>query len=307
MDLDPEAVGLRYALYVPNFGAFGSAQALADLAVDAERAGWDGFFIWDHIDRAFATDVTDPQVALAAIAVRTRRLRIGALVTPLARRRPWKVARETVALDRLSGGRLVFGAGLGSRGGAAPEWANLGEETDLRCRAQMLDEGLAILDGLWSGRPFSFSGRHYHVREAAFTPAALQTPRIPVWIAGYWPPARGGPFARAARWDGVFPLLRPDVTDPVAAIAAGVEAVRSRRAPDAQLDVVHLAPPGGAGQTDFAAAGVTWWLERLTPDEFGAAWGGDWPAEAMRAHVRNGPPRPPGLPRLPEKGARADA
>jgi len=281
---------------VPNFGAFGTPDALADLAVEAESAGWDGFFVWDHVDRAFATDVTDPQVALAAIAVRTRRMRIGALVTPLARRRPWKVARETVALDRLSGGRLVFGAGLGSRGGAHAEWANLGEETDLRRRAQMLDEGLAILDGLWSGTPFSFAGRHYRVVEAAFQPVALQRPRIPVWIAGYWPPPPGakpgaGPFARAARWDGVFPLLRPDVTDPAAAMAAAVHAVRSQRASDAHLDVVHLARPGAGGQTALAAAGVTWWLDRLTPDEFGAAWEGDWPLDAMRAHVREGPPR----------------
>jgi alkanesulfonate monooxygenase SsuD/methylene tetrahydromethanopterin reductase-like flavin-dependent oxidoreductase (luciferase family) len=139
---------VKYGLYLPNFGPFGDARVLAELARDAERAGWDGFFLWDHVARPGAPPVVDPWIALAAIAVATERVRIGALVTPLARRRPWKVARETVSLDRLSNGRLVFGAGLGSSGGAEVEWAGFGEETDLARRAGMLDEGLEILTGL---------------------------------------------------------------------------------------------------------------------------------------------------------------
>src|SRR5262249_24104165 len=143
---------------------------------------------------------------LTAIATVTTRIRIGALVTPLARRRPWKVARETVSLDRLSGGRLVFGAGLGSAGGAESEWAAFGEEGDLGARAEMLGEALAVLAGLWSGERFSHSGKHYSVRDAVFRPTPAQTPRIPVWIAAYWP--NRAPLRRAARWDGLFALFR---------------------------------------------------------------------------------------------------
>ena len=283
---------MRYGLYVPNFGAFGHADTLAQLAESAERAGWDGLFIWDHIDRPFVTDVADPWIALAAIAVRTTRLRFGALVTPLARRRPWKLARETATLDRLSGGRLVFGAGLGSAGGGEVEWANLGEESDLRVRAEMLDEALAILDGLWSGRPFAYEGRHYRVDETTFVPRPVQEPRVPVWIAGYWPGR--APFARAARWDGVFPLLRSDCPDVVAALREIRDCVRDQRTSDAPFDLVHLARPTIEREQIAACgeAGVTWWLERLTPDEFGADWQGPWPVDAMRAHVEQGPPAP---------------
>lgn len=284
---------MRCGLYVPNFGAFGEAGALAGLAEEAEAAGWDGFFTWDHVARAFATDVADPWIALTAVACRTERLRFGALVTPLARRRPWKLARETVTLDRLSGGRLVFGAGLGSAGGAEVEWAGLGEETDLRRRAERLDEGLAILDGLWSGEPFAFEGRHYRIAPTRFAPRALQEPRIPVWIAGYWPPrGRGAPFRRAARWDGVFPLFAPGTADVAGELGRVAALVREHRTESKPFDLVHLAAPSveRAQLAACAAAGVSWWLERLTPDAFGASWEGAWPIDAMRAHVRNGPP-----------------
>lgn len=119
---------LKCAVYLPNFGALGSARTLAQLAAEAEAAGWDGFFIWDHIARPIAIDMVDPWVALAAIAMRTTTIRIGALVTPLPRRRPWKLARETSSLDHLSGGRLVVGVGSGSSGGRAVEWRSFGEE-----------------------------------------------------------------------------------------------------------------------------------------------------------------------------------
>jgi alkanesulfonate monooxygenase SsuD/methylene tetrahydromethanopterin reductase-like flavin-dependent oxidoreductase (luciferase family) len=283
---------MRFGLYVPNFGAFGEARVLASLAVEAEEAGWHGLFTWDHVDRAFATDVADPWIALTAVACRTTRLRFGALVTPLARRRPWKLARETVTLDRLSGGRLVFGAGLGSAGGAEVEWANLGEETDLARRAEKLDEGLAILEGLWSGEPFAFEGRHYRIARTVFAPRPLQRPRIPVWIAGSWPPrGTAAPFRRAAAWDGVFPLLEPGA-DVALELARIRDLVRSQRASAAQFDLVHLARPGTDRDllTACANAGVTWWLERLTPDEFDERWEGEWPLDAMRAHVRRGPP-----------------
>src|ERR1700730_5324126 len=151
---------MRYAMFLPNFGPFGDARVIADLAARAESAGWDGFFIWDHmvVSTNEAFPVADPWVALAAAATATSRVRLGALVTPLSRRRPWKVARETVTLDHLSGGRLIFGAGLGGSAaeGFATEFDDLGEQADLRARAGMLDEALEIIAGLWSGEPFSF-------------------------------------------------------------------------------------------------------------------------------------------------------
>ncbi len=118
---------MKYAIYLPNFGGFGSARVMADLARDAENAGWDGFFMWDHIAADFPADMVDPWVALGAIAMHTERIRIGTTVTPIPRRRPWKLARETVSVDRLSNGRLTLGVGIGL---GAHEWDHLGEETD---------------------------------------------------------------------------------------------------------------------------------------------------------------------------------
>jgi alkanesulfonate monooxygenase SsuD/methylene tetrahydromethanopterin reductase-like flavin-dependent oxidoreductase (luciferase family) len=287
---------MRYGLYLPNFGAFGDPLLLAGLARDAEASGWDGLFVWDHVNRAWPTPVADPWVALAAIAGRTSRLRIGALVTPLARRRPWKVARETVTLDHLSSGRLVFGAGLGSAGGGEPEWRAFGEETDPAVRAAMLDEGLAVLTGLWSAEPFSFDGHHYRVLETRFWPKPRQSPRIPVWIGGYWP--NRAPFRRAARWDGAFPLFDRKHGDPASQLRDLVRFIREIRDDPAPYDVVHLAAPtldDDVGRreeivTPYAEAGATWWLERMTPDSFGAPWQGEWPVEAMREHILRGPP-----------------
>jgi alkanesulfonate monooxygenase SsuD/methylene tetrahydromethanopterin reductase-like flavin-dependent oxidoreductase (luciferase family) len=298
---------VRYGLYLPNFGAFGDVATLVDCACEAESAGWDGFFIWDHINRAWVTDVVDPWVALAAVASSTERMRLGALVTPLPRRRPWKVARETTTLDRLSGGRLIFGAGLGSQGGATAEWGTFGEELDLKTRAQMLDEGLAILDGLWSGRPFSHlpskpsESRHYRVRDAQFSPRPLQRPRIPVWIAGYWPSAKRLPFRRAARWDGAFPLRRDGSlgADDIRELAAFTLGERQKAGiAHRPFDIVHLASPtpgddpaaAAARVAPYIEAGATWWLERITPDEFGGGWQETWPLAAMRRRIQQGPP-----------------
>jgi alkanesulfonate monooxygenase SsuD/methylene tetrahydromethanopterin reductase-like flavin-dependent oxidoreductase (luciferase family) len=130
-------------------------------------------------------------------------MRLGSLVTPLARRRPWKVARETVTLDHLSQGRLIVGLGVGA---GATEFDDLGEETSIQVHAAMLEEGLDILTGLWSGEPFHYAGVHYQIRHAQFLPRPLQSPRVPVWLGGTWP--LKAPFRRAARWDGVFPMRR---------------------------------------------------------------------------------------------------
>jgi alkanesulfonate monooxygenase SsuD/methylene tetrahydromethanopterin reductase-like flavin-dependent oxidoreductase (luciferase family) len=277
---------VRYGIYVPNFGDYGDARRLAALARDAEDARWDGFFLWDHVARPFATDMVDPWIALTAIAMATKTIRIGALVTPLPRRRPWKVARETASLDQLSGGRLVFGAGTGSAGGRAVEWASFGEQMDARMRGAMLDEGLEILTGLWSGAPFQFRGKHYHVDEALFLPRPVQFPRIPIWVAGYWP--NKSPFRRAARWDGVFPLAQTSAFVPPEQLREIVAYVRAQRADASPFDVVALGvTSAGRADTDRVvatrAAGATWWLERVHGDR------GSF--EEMRERVRQGPPR----------------
>ncbi len=195
----------------PPFGDYSDARYLADMAREAEAAGWDGFFIWDHIffDPSFHP-IADPWVALAAIAINTQRIRIGMVVTPLARRRPWKLARETVSVDRLSGGRLILGIGLGDP--VQWDFGFFGEERDNKVRAKKLDEGLDILAGLWSGEPFSYQGEHYQLAEMIFLPRPAQTPRIPVWVGGNWD--KHAPMRRAARWDGYVPLKWGDILTP---------------------------------------------------------------------------------------------
>jgi len=295
---------MKFGLYLPNFGAFGEARVLAELAHDAEQAGWDGFFIWDHIARPIVTPLVDAWVALSAIAMLTRSIRIGALVTPLPRRRPWKVARESVSIDRLSNGRLVLGVGIGSSGGQDVEWGNFGEEADLKTRGAMLDEGLEVITGLWSGKPFAFDGQHYQVKESQFLPTPLQTPRIPVWVAGNWP--HHAPFRRAARWDGMIPQTQSKgVDEEVAQIKEAIQYTLEMRKSlrvfetlrDLRFDVVYSAAPTPGDDpaqaaeriAPFAEAGVTWWLEQIYPGHFGGSWQTEWPVEAMRKRILQGP------------------
>jgi alkanesulfonate monooxygenase SsuD/methylene tetrahydromethanopterin reductase-like flavin-dependent oxidoreductase (luciferase family) len=224
----------RRAIFVAPFEGLSEPRLVADLAVLAELRGWDGFFVWDHINNAGAVPGTiathDPWIALAAIAAATERIRIGPMITPLPRRRPWKVAREAVTLDHLSGGRLILGVGLGFPPEA--EFEAFGEETDPRVRAEKLDEALAIITGLWTGEPVSFEGQHYRVRDVRFLPRPVQEPRIPIWVAGMWPTRR--PFRRAARFDGAAPIhadLSPLTPAEVADICAYVAAHRDGDAP----------------------------------------------------------------------------
>ena len=283
---------MKYGVYVPNFGPYGDALALAAVARDAEKAGWDGFFLWDHVAGDWAENPVDPWVALAAIVLNTERIRIGTLVTPLPRRRPWKVARESVAIDHLSNGRLVFGVGIGDGRG---EWDDLGEETDLRVRGAMLDEALDVLTGLWSGEPFSYQGKYYHIKEAHFLPKPVQSPRIPIWVGGTWP--NKAPFRRAARWDAIF-------TDPAVDLSPEttlelIAFITDHRTSDAPFDIVHGGVTSGDRDKDlalvapFAEVGVTWWLERVDPEVFGCDWKDKWPMEKMRARILAGPPKLP--------------
>jgi alkanesulfonate monooxygenase SsuD/methylene tetrahydromethanopterin reductase-like flavin-dependent oxidoreductase (luciferase family) len=275
---------MRYGIDVPNFGDFGNPRALADLAREAEAAGWDGFFLWDHLQTAQPMPFTDPWVALAAMAAQTEHIRLGTLVTPLPRRRPWKLARETVSIDQLSGGRLTLGVGIGGNGWR--EYSAFGEAPDDRLHGAMLDEGLEVLTGLWSGEPFSFQGQHYQVEGACFLPTPAQQPRIPIWVAGIWPHKK--PFQRAARWDGVFPLLdnKPMPPDDIRAMLAYIRQHRTSAEP---FDVVavgwayeHGKEAGDALLEEYAEAGVTWWLEGFNPEDTTAY---------VRAHIEQGPPR----------------
>ncbi len=273
---------MKFALNLPNFGPHADVETLAELAATAESAGWDGFFLWDHVlseqpDAPFV----DPWVAMAAIAISTQRVRLGAMVTPLPRRRPWQVARETVSLDHLSGGRLIFGAGIGGDGWR--EYSAFGEDPDARRHGAMLDEALDVLTGLWSGETFSYEGEHYTIRDARFMPTPAQSPRIPVWVAGLWPNKR--PFRRAARWDGVFPIGRDAPLEPDD-VRAMVAYMAEHRTGGGSMDIAVSAPNAIRDRASLAAyeeAGATWWIQDGV---------GDGPAEQLQDRISQGPPRP---------------
>lgn len=295
---------MHYGITIPNFGPFFDVRVLADLARDAEQAGWDGFFIWDHVYWQLFP-ISDPWMALTAIALSTERIRLGPMVTPLARRRPTKLARETVTLDHLSGGRLILGVGLGVR---PQEWGQLGEETNLRTRGRMLDEALDVLTQLWRGEAVSHHGEHYIVDVhdppgfdgmVPFSPPALQQPRIPIWVGGRWP--NKPPFRRGARWDGIAPTsVRGGIYERLtpAQIAECVSYTYSYRTDSTPLEVVIQGHTDGddrehdrAQVATFQAAGATWWLEECSPFSFGWDRSGPWPVERITQRIRRGPPK----------------
>lgn len=288
---------MRFGISLPAFADFSDPRTLAELAHDAEAAGWDGFFLWDAMffDPTFHP-MADPWVGLAAVALRTQRMRIGTLVTPIARRRPWKLARETVSVDRLSNGRLILGMGLGDP--VQWDFGFFGEETDPKTRARRLDEGLEILTGLWTGQRFRYQGDQYNVNEVIFRPTPVQSPRIPIWIGGWWP--HKAPLRRAARWDGVCPIkgdgsITPEEWGELLAY------VRAHRTSDDPFDAVHSGATPGNNLTQAAAlvepyarAGVTWWIEPVDPWRFGWSFEVPWPPEAtalIRERIAQGPPQ----------------
>jgi alkanesulfonate monooxygenase SsuD/methylene tetrahydromethanopterin reductase-like flavin-dependent oxidoreductase (luciferase family) len=231
-------VSVKRGIFLPPFDELVDPRTLVELAELAEEQGWDGFFLWDHIAyRAPVRAVADPWVALAAIACATEKLRLGPMVTPLSRRRVQKVARETVTLDRLSGGRLTLGVGLG--GANNIELEPFGEEVDARKRAQLLDERLERLTEFWGGE---------------FEPPPVQEPRIPVWVAARWPNRR--PVRRAARWDGLFVI---DLPGPDAVEEFATEVPDLRAGNDDPFDLV-VEIPIGADPAPWEAAGATWIL-----------------------------------------------
>lgn len=267
---------MKHGLFVPPFDDLADPRVVAGLAASAEEHGWDGFFVWDHIAyRAPVVAIADPWVALSAIAVATERMRIGALVTPLARRRPVVVARQTTSLDQLSNGRVVVGVGLGSDN--SREFSATGEEAEDRTRAGQLDEALDVLAAAWSGNQVNHRGTHYVVDGLTFAPTPIQRPHPPVWVA-----VRGtnaAPLRRAARWQGVFPIELRD-PDHLAEIVGTVSSLRAD--PDSPYDVVAGGPPG-ADPRPWAAAGATWWQVALKIT--------DTALDHVRAVISDGPPR----------------
>jgi alkanesulfonate monooxygenase SsuD/methylene tetrahydromethanopterin reductase-like flavin-dependent oxidoreductase (luciferase family) len=194
---------MRLGLYIPPFDELADPALVARLCAEAEEAGWHGAFVSDQVCwREPVAAVADPQIMLAAIAAATERIRLGPMVTPLARRRPAKVARETATLDRLSDGRLTLGVGLGSDTFAG-EYSTTGEELDDRKRARMLDEALGILQAAWTGEPVRHRGEHYTIDTMRFLPRPVQRPGAPIWVAGFYGKYRP---LRRARYQGFFPV-----------------------------------------------------------------------------------------------------
>ncbi|TRO69409.1 LLM class flavin-dependent oxidoreductase [Streptomyces sp. IB201691-2A2] len=250
---------LRSALWLPLFDDLADPREVARLAADAEEAGWDGCFVWDHLRwREPVRQVADPWITLAAVATATERLRLGPMVSTPARRRPAKVARETATLDRLSDGRLTLGVGLGSdRFGG--ELSRTGEQLDDRRRGQMLDESLAILAAAWSGEPVRHRGEHYTVDDIVFLPRPVQRPGVPVWAAGF--PGNTKPVRRAARLDGFFPanLEHPDQ------LAEVVDTLTELRHGEMASYDIAVSLPLSVDPEPYARAGATWWLPEFDP------------------------------------------
>ena len=267
----------------------GPVDAQIRLAREAEAAGWDGVFTWDGIHVGDEAQVHDPWVLMSAFAVATQRVRIGAIIQPLARRRPWKVARESVTLDHVSNGRFVLVVGLGTLDDSG--FGSVGEPTDRRTRAEKLDETLEILTGLWSGERFGFSGTHYQFEPMAFRPVPIQQPRIPIWVVGAWPSERS--MGRAARYDGLLPNVLPDPDGKGRPLTLELltqmrDWIAERRSVDAFDIVVDGTTPADDPQAaadivqGWADAGATWWVES------------DWSTaaiDAQRHRIEAGPPR----------------
>ena len=276
---------MKYGFVLPS----GNARTAADFAYDAEQAGWDGFFVWEPLWGI------DAWVSLTAAAMRTERIRLGTLLSPISRMRPWKLASETTTLDNLSNGRVILSVGLGAIDSG---FAAFGEVTDRKTRAELLDEGLDILTGLWRGQPFRYSGRHYTIEPTKFQPPPppVQKPRIPIWIVGAWPRMKS--MRRVLRYDGLLPNVMSKTgrhvqatPDDIRDMKAFVEANRVETTP---FDIIVEGDTPGSNQKKAAAvvrpwadAGATWWMEAMwnkPRSEIGL--------KTVHKRILQGPPRP---------------
>jgi alkanesulfonate monooxygenase SsuD/methylene tetrahydromethanopterin reductase-like flavin-dependent oxidoreductase (luciferase family) len=274
---------------------FAAPEVFAEVGRQAEAAGWDAVLVWDHVvgEKDLRWEIADPWILLTAAALATRRIRLGTAVTPVARRRPSKLAREVTTLDQLTGGRMILGAGLGDP--VADEYGSFGDTTDTKVLAERLDEGLHALDLLWSGEPVTYRGNQITIDDVVFLPVPVQRPRVPVWVGGFWP--HKAPMRRAARWDGAIPAMPgwesggpPDLSE----VQELVRFLRGCRAENGLANrpfdiVIGGASPAGPAGRDLASPladlGVTWWHERLP-------WGDDMDrAEPILRRIDQGPPR----------------
>lgn len=254
---------VKFGVYIANHGISDDPEDYVKLAITAEENDWDGFFIWDHVYLPWSKKepVIDPWIMLAAIASHTKKIRIGTTVTALARRRPWKVARETVTLDHLSNGRFILGVGLGTEA----DFDEFGETSNPQVRSEKLDESLEIITGLWSGKPFSYTGNHFTLKKVQFKPKPVQE-RIPIWVGGEWPNKK--PFRRAAKYDGVFPLkvgYDPLLPEDIKNI---IDYIKKHRDRPEHFDVVRTIVTTGIKEQDewihnYFGIGITWMVESI--------------------------------------------
>lgn len=251
---------MKYGFVFPGGGADtpqGQAKTALEFGIAAEKAGWDAYFMWEGVWNL------DPWITLTAVAMRTEQIRLGTLLTPASRRRPWKLAAEVATLDQLSDGRAILTVGLGA---IDTGFENFGEETDKRIRAELLDEAIDIIAGLWAGQPFNYEGKHYTVKETTFLlpDPPVQQPRIPIWCVGVWPRMKS--MRRILRCDGILPGYDPN--DDPQEIRDILAYINENRILDSHFDVImEGTTPGDDPEAALAKvqpwedAGVTWWIE----------------------------------------------
>lgn len=282
---------MNFGLALPNcHGDFSDVRLMAEVAHEAEESGWDGIFLWDHIGDKWGDEVSDPWIMLTAIAMRTQRLKLGTMVTPITRRRPWKLAREVVTLDQLSQGRMILGVGSG--GGV--EYVNYHESGDAKTYGARTDEALELLSLLWSGERISYNGQYYQLENVRHLPRPVQQPRIPIWIGGVWPNKK--PMRRAAQWDGICPIgkgvsmtqqMTPEQVYECFQYVRSQQTEEQRNRPYARVQwgILDGKDRGydAALVSSYEEVAVNWWIENITWER--------GTLQELRPYIRQGPPR----------------
>lgn len=257
---------------------YGSAREAADMAREAEQAGWDGFFVWEPVWGI------DAWIQLTAAAMQTARIRLGTMISPLSRMRPWDMAGKIATLDNLSNGRVTLAVGLGA---IDTGFAQFGEVTDRKVRAELLDESLDIITGLWRGQPFSYSGKHYTVQPCDFSPPPplVQQPRVPIWVVGVW--GKHKSMARVLKYDGWLPSAANNAGEMQQGSISQIAAFRAEHGASHDIIVEGVTPGDDRAKAleifaPWREAGATWWLE--------ANWNSMGDPAAVLIRVRQGPP-----------------
>ena len=258
---------IRYGISLIQFNELADPEKVIDIAIAAEESGWDGIFLPDHLlfDRNNVSSIAETWILLSAIAARTIKIKIGTYVSALPRYHPWQFAKMTATLDVLSKGRLILGIGLG---GPSVEYEAFGEQYDLRVLAEKMDESIDIIQGLWEGKHFSYSGKHYQISDACLLPKPNQTPRIPLILGGSWPNKK--PFIRGAKYDGIMPIHKnfPQDLTPQE-LAEIISIINKNRTAAEPFEVIvsgssFFTPDKRKEMIQpYVDAGITWWLEHV--------------------------------------------